>query len=61
MNDGDRDIPDSKEAIMEQEQPPRDGAVCRMCGASFETQEELDRHVQSEHGDAEEAPQPSAG
>jgi hypothetical protein len=59
VNDGDRDIRDSKEAIMEQEQP-RDGAVCGKCGASFETQEELDRHVQSEHGDGEEA-QPSAG
>lgn len=60
MNDGDRDTRDSKEAIMEQEQSPRDGAVCGKCGASFETQEELDRHVQSEHGDGEEA-QPTAG
>jgi hypothetical protein len=45
----------TKEGVMEQEpQAPR-GAVCEKCGASFETQEELDRHVQSEHGDAETA------
>lgn len=37
---------------METEQEaPREGAICGKCGASFETQEELDRHVASEHGD----------
>jgi hypothetical protein len=40
---------------MDQEQEsPREGAVCGKCGASFETQEELDRHVASEHGDGGE-------
>jgi uncharacterized C2H2 Zn-finger protein len=40
---------------MQQEQEsPREGAVCGKCGASFETQEELDRHVASQHGDGEE-------
>jgi hypothetical protein len=37
---------------MQQEQEsPREPAVCGKCGASFETQEELDRHVASQHGD----------
>jgi hypothetical protein len=37
---------------MQQEQEsPRAGAVCDKCGASFETQEELDRHVASEQGE----------
>jgi uncharacterized C2H2 Zn-finger protein len=27
------------------------GMVCEKCGASFETQEELDRHVQEAHPD----------
>ena len=36
---------------MDQEQEsPGKGAVCGKCGATFETQEELDRHVASEHG-----------
>jgi uncharacterized C2H2 Zn-finger protein len=34
-----------------EEQPMQDGKVCGKCGASFETQEDLDRHVQSEHGE----------
>jgi uncharacterized C2H2 Zn-finger protein len=33
------------------EQQPRGGMVCEKCGASFETQEELDRHVQEAHPD----------
>jgi uncharacterized C2H2 Zn-finger protein len=37
---------------MQQEQEsPREGAVCGKCGASFDTQEELDRHVASAHGE----------
>jgi uncharacterized C2H2 Zn-finger protein len=37
---------------MQQEpESPREGAVCGKCGASFETQEELDRHVASAHGE----------
>ena len=40
---------------MQQEQEsPRERAVCGKCGASFETQEELNRHELSEHGDGEE-------
>ena len=31
-----------------------EGHICEKCGASFETQEELDRHVASEHGDGGE-------
>jgi hypothetical protein len=27
------------------------GVVCEKCGASFETQDELDRHVQEAHPD----------
>jgi uncharacterized C2H2 Zn-finger protein len=27
------------------------GLVCEKCGATFETQEELDRHVQEAHQD----------
>jgi uncharacterized C2H2 Zn-finger protein len=27
------------------------GMICEKCGASFETQEELDRHVQEAHPD----------
>ena len=27
------------------------GMICEKCGASFETQEELDRHVQEAHQD----------
>ncbi|HEY8116437.1 MAG TPA: hypothetical protein VIH70_08490 [Actinomycetota bacterium] len=30
------------------------GHICAKCGASFETQEELDRHVASAHGDGGE-------
>jgi uncharacterized C2H2 Zn-finger protein len=35
----------------QQEQQGKGGVVCGKCGASFETQEELDRHVQEVHGD----------
>jgi hypothetical protein len=52
---------DVEEAAMEeQEQTPGGGAVCGTCGASFETQEELDRHIQGEHGEGE-TEQPTAG
>jgi uncharacterized C2H2 Zn-finger protein len=45
---------DEEGAIMQREQEaPREGAICGTCGASFETQEELDRHVASEHGEGE--------
>jgi hypothetical protein len=40
-----------------EQQDGRGGVVCPKCGASFETQEELDRHDQSEHGEAEGPPQ----
>jgi uncharacterized C2H2 Zn-finger protein len=53
---------DEEVARMQQEQePPREGAVCGKCGASFQTQEELDRHVASEHGSGggEEATRPA--
>jgi hypothetical protein len=30
------------------------GHVCGKCGAAFETQEELDRHVQAEHPEGDE-------
>jgi uncharacterized C2H2 Zn-finger protein len=36
-----------------EQQGGQGGVVCGKCGASFETQEELDRHVESEHGEAE--------
>jgi hypothetical protein len=42
-----------KEGDMEQEGGPGGGVVCAKCGASFETQEELDRHVQETHPDEE--------
>ena len=29
------------------------GMVCEKCGATFDTQEELDRHVQEAHPDEE--------
>jgi uncharacterized C2H2 Zn-finger protein len=35
-----------------EQESPHKGAVCAKCGASFETQEELDRHVASEHGES---------
>ena len=35
------------------EQEGKGGVVCGKCGASFETQEELDRHVQETHQDEE--------
>jgi hypothetical protein len=34
-----------------EEQPMQGGVVCDKCGASFETQEELDRHMQETHAD----------
>jgi hypothetical protein len=55
-----RSIDVEEDAMEQQEQTPGGGAVCGKCGASFETQEELDRHVQSEHGEGE-AEQPTAG
>jgi hypothetical protein len=30
-----------------------DTHVCGKCGAEFDTQEELDRHVEEEHGEGE--------
>jgi hypothetical protein len=30
------------------------GVVCAKCGASFERQEELDRHVETDHAEGEE-------
>jgi uncharacterized C2H2 Zn-finger protein len=36
---------------MEQQGGQGNGVVCARCGASFETQEELDRHVQETHPD----------
>ena len=44
---------------MEQQETPGDGFVCAKCGASFEKQEELDRHVQSEHAEGEQEQQPA--
>jgi uncharacterized C2H2 Zn-finger protein len=44
---------------MEQQETPGGGFVCAKCGASFETKEELDRHVQSEHGEGEQEQQPA--
>jgi uncharacterized C2H2 Zn-finger protein len=34
-----------------EEQGTQGGMICEKCGASFETQEELDRHVQETHPD----------
>jgi hypothetical protein len=34
-----------------EQQPMQGGKVCEKCGASFETQEELDRHIQETHAD----------
>jgi uncharacterized C2H2 Zn-finger protein len=40
---------------MEQtDEAPAGGLICAKCGMSFETQEELDRHVQAEHGEGDE-------
>lgn len=33
------------------QQDTQGGKVCERCGASFETQEELDRHVRETHAD----------
>lgn len=35
------------------QQGEQSSMVCAKCGASFETQEELDRHVQETHPDEE--------
>jgi hypothetical protein len=43
-----------KEATMEQREQTEGGNVCGKCGAAFETQEELDRHVQAEHAEGDE-------
>jgi hypothetical protein len=40
--------------VQQEQESPRERAVCGRCGASFETQEELDRHIASEHGDDSE-------
>jgi hypothetical protein len=46
---------DREEAAMEQrEQTEGGGHVCGKCGAAFETQEELDRHVQAAHAEGDE-------
>jgi hypothetical protein len=45
-----RSILRGKETEMEQQSAPG-GMICEKCGASFETQEELDRHVQEAHPD----------
>jgi len=37
--------------MSQEPEAPRESHVCGKCGASFETQEELDRHVASEHPD----------
>jgi hypothetical protein len=43
---------DRKETEMEQQPGVTGGGmVCEKCGASFETQEELDRHVEEAHAD----------
>jgi hypothetical protein len=34
-----------------EEQGGQAGMVCGMCGASFETQEELDQHIRETHPD----------
>jgi uncharacterized C2H2 Zn-finger protein len=39
---------------MEQREQTEGGNVCGKCGAAFETQEELDRHVQAEHSEGDE-------
>ncbi len=36
-----------------EQQGGQGGVVCGQCGATFETQEEFDRHVESEHGGGE--------
>lgn len=38
----------------QQEQTPGGGSVCGRCGMSFETQDQLDRHVRSEHAEDDE-------
>jgi uncharacterized C2H2 Zn-finger protein len=38
---------------MMEQQGGQGGVICGKCGASFETQEELDRHVQETHQDEE--------
>jgi uncharacterized Zn finger protein (UPF0148 family) len=43
---------------MMEQQGGQGAVICGTCGASFETQEELDRHVQETHQD-EEMPQDS--
>jgi uncharacterized C2H2 Zn-finger protein len=43
---------------MEEEQGGQGGMICGKCGASFDTQEELDKHVQEAHQD--EAMQPGS-
>lgn len=40
---------------MEQtDEAPDGGFICAKCGMSLESQEELDRHVQAEHGEGDE-------
>ena len=42
--------------MSQEPEAPGGGHICAKCGASFETKEELDRHIASEHdgGDGEE-------
>ncbi len=35
--------------MQQESEGTRGGFVCDKCGASFDTQDELDRHIQSEH------------
>jgi hypothetical protein len=47
---------------MSQEQgAPAGGHICAKCGASFETKEELDRHIASEHDGGDEAEETKTG
>jgi hypothetical protein len=36
------------------DEAPGGGVICAKCGISFETPEELDRHIRAEHGQGDE-------
>jgi uncharacterized C2H2 Zn-finger protein len=35
---------------MAQQETDREGNICTKCGATFDTEEELQRHIEEEHG-----------
>jgi hypothetical protein len=47
--------------MSKEKEAPGGGHICAKCGASFETKEELDRHIASEHHGADEEEETKTG